>query len=1339
MKYRYILVIFIITILSTNYQAWGDTNTSTVSFTPITNMELIKNNAIQSNFDRDKASEAIEYRRAWDGGYTNELADPWITYSAFSLLSEFGLTSSEISNFDKYVLDRYNSQLAYGFSTIPGDAYSPTDASFLMAIMYIELGHSLSNDIYNNLVTEAVNILEQGEPLGYALKAALFLNRTSNVNSVDTSKIIYKYSNSQNMDPSSNYYGGLSNGYDYYDIFGVYNTLKILELLNIDISTVFDLSALDIFMKKLRDMSINTVSNNYMNLNYNETYASTTEYQDIYYDDYNGYRWTFNFHAYSIRSKINNYISTDFNSTDAANLLIYHTFNTYWQDENADSIIDYEPWNRYFPLDLDGWTLFTFDDAISKLDIISEINSTQILRQLKSRFLVEGGLSILPSDMYATNNAISALYHLDRKNLSYVNNIPDGAYGDGIEKTLRFLMNLNYTNVNLYFVNGTIYTGTWFIRDINSRMGYVEAENYLSPDANLVYVLDVFDKLGRMLDLDIFYSNIVNCVIAISESVLSNWNIYNTLDAYNLIQSAALLGIDEHLDYNRIKTFVQNLQMQSGGFISTPDWRDSFNIARTFISVDSMFNLTRYLELIKNSLINDSYVQGLSYNYNYNDWIDYDTTAKMILFLNKVGVLQNWINDGTLDYNKLLHISSIAYDYMDYQRIIPWIDWLDIYISAFSSLGVNFNSPPEGFDLNITEIVRYVSDLQILDSSSNAYGAFGSNIDNYGNIDYNNYNLLEDTYYALDILNKTNQLDKINQTATVNFLQSMIINNTNSEYYQMFRNDIDFEDPSIHNTMYGYLSLKILGVSVSYDLENKLKPEYYWSGTIEKDIYNLYSLQEKLLALDNLGYSVSSNIDIGVLNTTLIHHITREGFITTDNEYIFDTYYAAKVMKNLDAYDMIDTENMWSYIADMQVLYDNYSYNYGGFSASYSYGWVDGLSTTQQALYVLFRDNQLSRINSEAAINYVNNKFKEVELAPNYLSLSMNGYIAPAVDIFDSLSDVMLPTVIAPKHVFLGQDVNIDITISDIWQEPITGVSIVSTINGTNINGVSELGNGRYSVSLQTSGMNTGKYHIIINFSKSDKVDTSVEFDIEIRPVSILPDVYFANPLMKGYDLEISIDLKDSMNTKVVPTSISIDFSGSIITPILNSGNGRYEATLSTSQYDLGSYQFTLSISANGYDDYVNTFYFEIQDISIQWNTQSSLSNLDMNTDWTATGYIVDNNYTRRDDVTFDSNIIDPNGITTEDKVVATSEGNGVWNLRLHQEDTIEGKYTIELIISLENAGSFITIYFDFTRENNLQTLSQSETPELNLLPGFELYLSIISVLFVVIINRKKK
>lgn len=1294
-------------------------------------------------FNKDFAVQAVQYRLTSDGGYSDELASIEATYNYYQLLKVIGMTGVEETRIRKFITERVNPDGNLGFSRYPGSSWADDRESFLMAAMYLDLGYSLTTTVSNQLFSRAKEIIENNHDSWYMWAAAEYLSVANKLGSVNSAPLYSSLQSSQNTDTNSEYYGAISvnptSTYNWdYSIENIYQVFKIAKAMNFDLSALFNLPALDQYLDSLRENIINKDGNvywNYARLDYNETYASLPDINHYFSSfRYNDNTWRNTFAAYSIRTDINNYISANFSIAGAQNLVLARTYNSYWLDENSDQIIDRIPWNRYLPV-YGNDAIDMFADVIAGLGIVSSLNLAALRQEVASQVLVEGGFSYNPSNAIATSAALSVLYHLDRKGLTYINAAPN------FESSLTFMRNLNYSfayqNELWVLNNGTQFYPIWFKETINQN--YAEREsiyNYYGYSIDsTTKVLDIFNKLGRLNDLQPLLQNISLSYEDRVEEGLIYSELISPRDGYNLIEGTEILGIQSQLDFSMVQSSLGYLQTVSGGFIHPPSWDDSLSYASVLLDFGSSFDFNTYNNLILADIFTTSYEQGMDYSYKSADSVYYWPTNELINYLSEAGILNTWIANSNLDRTKLARGAVSTYgSHYGYTNIIPYLNQLYETIRSLVQLGYDLNNLPTDLYLNITEVVRYVKDLQFTASTSSTehpVGSFGDSISSIG-IEGNSFPI--NAYYALYILNATGHLYDIDTITTLNYLKAQEITDINNYYYGLMRYYPGDTWGDLDTTTYGRLAMKLLGYESTLDISNFIGR--HTNNVNGRMIYYQWELQQSLRAIKYLGLDTNL-INMTIFENTLQYFVTTDGFLASQFASLENTYYAARSLKALNALNTINSDAMFNFMAELQILQEDY-WNFGGFSHDVYYDWTS-LASSEMVLYVLFRNDQLDRINASAAIDYVNKRFEDYGYSGNYFDAQLWGDILPAVRIFDSLADVMLPKLVTQKHVVETQTITMDVTITDIWQDPISGVTGQVFQDDASVGYLNDDGNGLYSFSLPTTGMVPGVYTFRVNFTKINLVDTSLEFDIEVLDNVINPEVFYPNPLMKGADLDLSIRVKDLLGDLVSPDSITVHFEQSDYTPIYDSIDGTYDVQLPTSGLLEGLYGFNISISKVGYPSYDWVgFNFEVKDISFQWSTTSSSSDtIDVNEDWSVTGFVVDNQNVRRDDVIFASTLEGPDG--SDNNALSTqSNGNGEYTLTVSQSDPSEGDYTLTVEMALSSAPTeTISVVFRFTREDNSQTVSGTG-PEFSL-PGFELYIALISLFAIPVLRRRYK
>lgn len=197
-------------------------------------------------------------------------------------------------------------------------------------------------------------------------------------------------------------------------------------------------------------------------------------------------------------------------------------------------------------------------------------------------------------------------------------------------------------------------------------------------------------------------------------------------------------------------------------------------------------------------------------------------------------------------------------------------------------------------------------------------------------------------------------------------------------------------------------------------------------------------------------------------------------------------------------------------------------------------------------------------------------------------------------------------------------------------------------------------------------------------------------------PCQIVPDVFYANPLMLGQNLDVTIDALNSIDDRIENPSVIIDFGSASYTGVYDAGTKKYSVTLPFDELDVGVYSFTVTITVTDYSDYIATFEVSVEDIELQWTTTSETTKLDVTEDWTATGKIIDQDGTDVDDATFDATVSGPSG-TASGTFKDTYQGSGEWKLTFEDSNPEEGTFIVTVEIALASLpASPITVTFTF-------------------------------------------
>jgi hypothetical protein len=191
-----------------------------------------------------------------------------------------------------------------------------------------------------------------------------------------------------------------------------------------------------------------------------------------------------------------------------------------------------------------------------------------------------------------------------------------------------------------------------------------------------------------------------------------------------------------------------------------------------------------------------------------------------------------------------------------------------------------------------------------------------------------------------------------------------------------------------------------------------------------------------------------------------------------------------------------------------------------------------------------------------------------------------------SITVLPGASTVQITLGQSTYYAEWGEHLAIIATIKETYYfTPVPGMSVVLYWQGSNYP-MQDLGNGSYSLSLDTSSEDFGNYQPVVIASKAYYQTRQKAFSLIVSkaPGQIVPEAAVLNVYF-GSDLDFYVYLNDTLsNAAVSGAEVRMEWNNSIYTLTSNGTAGFYVGTADTSGFGIGQYSLTLSAFALNHD-----------------------------------------------------------------------------------------------------------------------------------------------------------
>ena len=315
--------------------------------------------------------------------------------------------------------------------------------------------YTINDNFANNI---ASNNLENAGDLTNIYTWAIFLQETGKLTDTIKNQIAENLVKFQKTD--GEYMGGIS-AYEWDNQAQLSYALLAFDLLSkigVSLNEVFDMNSFyNYFLKYIAtsndanriDNEDNFQERNKMSLNYT-TMFKTYPNNDLDYwslmQGYNGEALTNLYAGLALVSILEgqNYTISSYDKEDGFQLAKYHSYNTYWLDENEDDTIDRQPTLKYLGRYGDFATIFSLSKLIEQFDVTEDdhwiLDADSIVKEVQLREYATGGLTQSVWDTGSTHSSIEViefLYNLDPDTQSYLSSEMIQKFTDYLKTKIR--------------------------------------------------------------------------------------------------------------------------------------------------------------------------------------------------------------------------------------------------------------------------------------------------------------------------------------------------------------------------------------------------------------------------------------------------------------------------------------------------------------------------------------------------------------------------------------------------------------------------------------------------------------------------------------------------------------------------------------------------------------------------------------------------------------------------------------------------------------------------------------------------------------------------------------
>ena len=714
--------------------------------------------------------------------------------------------------------------------------------------------YTINDNFANNI---ASNNLENAGDLTNIYTWAIFLQETGKLTDTIKNQIAENLVKFQKTD--GEYMGGIS-AYEWDNEAQLSYALLAFDLLSkigVSLNEVFDMNSFyNYFLKYIAtsndanriDNEDNFQERNKMSLNYT-TMFKTYPNNDLDYwslmQGYNGEALTNLYAGLALVSILEgqNYTISSYDKEDGFQLAKYHSYNTYWLDENEDDTIDRQPTLKYLGRYGDFATIFTLSKLIEQFDVTEDdhwiLDADSIVKEVQLREYATGGLTQSVWDTGSTHSSIEViefLYNLDPDTQSYLSSEMIQKFTDYLKTKIR--------TQGADTVYDVAYERTWIsdrnnIEDIHYLESY-DSNNCCFESHNQAYFFELLKKIGLLTDnqpeLMSVYDNLkIYFEAYYTNNPIDDYNEYSPNNIAQTIERISIFDIDVDINASAFLLNLENYQTMDGGFSNYQEDLGS-SIENSLSSIATGFiDISKLLEYLKNNIFVSDDRAGWSYP--GQDYVDTYVTLRILSSLSHIvsDELDSMLRDN-LDYNKVLKTVN---DYMcegnqgDYEKIFGCNYQIREFSGAIQLLSrafdtnafVDFFNDNDKFDMNNN--IDYYSALQLKDDQGDyPAGMFANSMDSNGNLNLDSWGVMETAFRSVKFLETADSLDKIDLTLLENFLSKMYINDSNNYYNGFFKYGIYDTWGDEYQMFYGRYLANLSNFTLTVNLEDVFDNRY---------------------------------------------------------------------------------------------------------------------------------------------------------------------------------------------------------------------------------------------------------------------------------------------------------------------------------------------------------------------------------------------------------------------------------------------------------------------------------------------------------------------------------
>ena len=1185
-----LLVVLMILSLNPSTIATNESNTNIDNNYQIDIKELSKSGLIpddhdmgnpgdQGNvyFDPQYFTNAVSYLELKSGSFSNNFADASSTYFYYDLLLNLydEIPQELFGSFNQFLDDRrvdYNENNLYitqnplvnkGINNevyqniinennqnmeIDNWALSNSDLVYPLYAL-VNGGYTINDEYANNI---ASNYFENSGELTRLYSWAIFLQETDKLTDTIKNQITENLVKFQKTD--GQYMGGIS-AYQHDNEAKLSYGLLAFDLLSkigVSLNEVFDMNSFyNYFLKYIATANdANRIDNddyfqsrNKMSLNYTTMFKTYLNNDLDYWSLMHGHNQDTLTNLYAGLALVSilegqNYTISSYDKDDGIQLAKYHSYNTYWLDENEDNTIDRQPTLQHIGRHGNFATIFSLSKLIEQIDANEDghwkNNVDSIVKEIQLREYTSGGLtqeSWGTGSAYSTLEIIEFLYNLDPDNQSYLSSEMKQKFTDYLKTKIRTQGDSTE--------NGVTFEKTWIsdknnLDDIHS-LEQAEYSDCCFDSYNQAYFFEVLKKIGLLTDnqpeLKSVYDNLkIYFEGYYTNNPINDYNEYSPGNIARTIERTSVFDIDVDINASAFLLNLENYQTMDGGF---SDYQQDLgsSIQTSLPSIAAGFiNISKLLDNLKNNIVSSNDRTGWSYpdSNNVDTWV----TLHVLSSLSHIesDELDSMLRDN-LDYKKVLKTVN---DYMcagnvgDYEKIFSCNHQIREFSGAIQLLSrafdtnafVDFFNDNDKFDMN--NIIDYYSALQLKDDQGDyPAGMFANSMDSNGNLNLDAWNVMEPAFRTVKFLEIADSLDKIDLSLLENFLSKMYINENDNYYNGFFKYGLYDTWADVYQMSYGIYLANLSNFTLTVNLEDTFDYRYnYLKQNPEQGSNNIQEFlnwhYQAGLSLEFIYEYVSQDL----FQKYVEGRSLKSNGLLTYNVGLDSTVRVAEVLSTLGLTDNSKFVDAINYIASCQVT-NGYQgdYMFGGFSYSPYDTWGD-MHLAAMVMELLGSSNQLDKIDLNLLFQYLRNRLQQYSYNNQY---SNNMYEWVHIGkIVSHFTDRILVEGQMFNYGKPDEDLFRTLSLKDLYGEDIKADSISISLNGSTVafyttspNGGSyniteitnENGNIVYDIIIAGHYISEGEYQGELKVTAKDYQDLVLSFVLTISDVSFKFDL----------------------------------------------------------------------------------------------------------------------------------------------------------------------------------------------------------------------------------------